>query len=288
MKLHVKHTTDYRYSEPLLYALQTLWLTPQSGPSQTVDFWSLGAPEKLFPQHDAYGNSIHAYTFVGKVSDDVRWSLVNAAGQVDTLGVAEFVDAPSLPHPSFFLRPTHLAAPHAVLAEFGRRFFSPAAANASFANGKADLASLLALSLGIADLVRYQKNSTSVSTTALQAFQAGAGVCQDQAHVMVAVCRSLGIPARYVSGYFYAANEPDLASHAWADVCLDVAERRWVSIDITHSCLIDQRHVRLAMGTDYDACPPIKGVRQGGGEESMSVSITILNVGLPAKLTGEP
>ena len=50
---------------------------------------------------------------------------------------------------------------------------------------------------------------------------------------------------------------------------------RWVSIDITHSCLIDQRHVRLPMGTDYDACPPIKGVRQGGGEESMTVSITI-------------
>jgi transglutaminase-like putative cysteine protease len=272
MKLHIKHTTDYRYSEPLRYALQTLWLTPQSGSSQTVDFWSLGVPEKLFPQHDAYGNSIHSYTFVGKVSDDVRWSLVNAAGQVDTLGVAEFVDVPSLPHPSFFLRPTHLAAPHAVLAEFGRRFVSPAASNPQ---GKADLASLLALSQGIADLVSYQKNSTSVSTTALQAFEAGAGVCQDQAHVMVAVCRSLGIPARYVSGYFYAANEPDLASHAWADVCLDVAQRRWVSIDVTHSCQIDQRHVRLAMGTDYDACPPIKGVRQGGGEESMTVSITI-------------
>jgi transglutaminase-like putative cysteine protease len=189
---------------------------------------------------------------------------------VDTLGVAEFVDAPSLPHPSFFLRPTPLATPHAVLAEFGQRFVSPAASN-----GKTDLARLLALSQGIADLVRYQKNSSNVSTTALEAFQAGAGVCQDQAHVMVAVCRSLGIPARYVSGYFYAANEPDLASHAWADVCLDVAERRWASIDITHSCLIDQRHVRLAMGTDYDACPPTKGVRQGGGEESMTVSITI-------------
>jgi transglutaminase-like putative cysteine protease len=269
MKLHVKHTTDYRYNEPLRYALQTLWLTPQSGPAQIVDFWSLGAPEKLFPQHDAYGNSIHSYTFVGQKSDDVRWSLVNAAGQIDTLGVAEFVDAPHLPHPSFFLRPTHLAAPHAVLAEFGRRFVAPTT------QGKADLVHLLALSQGIADVVRYQKDSTSVSTTALQAFQAGAGVCQDQAHVMVAVCRSLGIPARYVSGYFYAANEPDLASHAWADVCINVAERRWVSLDITHCCQIDQRHVRLAMGTDYDACPPIKGVRQGGGEESMTVSITI-------------
>lgn len=137
---------------------------------------------------------------------------------------------------------------------------------------------LLRLSQGIADTVRYQKNSTNVETTALQAFRSGAGVCQDQAHVMVAICRSLGLPARYVSGYFYAANEPDLASHAWAEVCLDVDQRRWASIDITHSCLIDQRHVSLAVGTDYNACPPIKGVRRGGGAEEMQVDITIVPV----------
>ena len=272
MKLNVKHTTDYRYSEPLRYAIQTMWLTPQNGPSQTVHFWSLGAPEKLFPQHDAYGNSMHSYTFVAQPGIDVRWSVLNAAGQVDTLGVPEFVDGPDMPHPSFFLRPTTLAAPSPGLADFGRRFIEPAL------TGAGRVGQLLALSLAVAEAVRYRKNSTSVSTTALQAFEAGAGVCQDQAHVMVAVCRSLGIAARYVSGYFYAANEPDLASHAWADICLDVAQRRWVSIDITHSCLIDQRHVRLAMGTDYDACPPIKGVRQGGGEESMTVSITIAPV----------
>ncbi len=269
MKLHVRHTTDYRYTEPLRYALQTLWLTPQSGPAQTVHFWSLGAPQKLFAQSDAFGNTINSYTFVGKDADNVRWSLVNAAGDVETFGVAEFIDPETLPHPYFFLRATHLAEPHWQLAEFGRRFIRQST------EGKADLNALLALSQGVAGAVSYQKNSTSVTTTALQAFQAGAGVCQDQAHVMVAICRSLGIPARYVSGYFYAANEPDLASHAWVDVCLDVAIRRWVSIDVTHSCLIDERHVRLAMGTDYNACPPIKGVRQGGGKESMTVDITI-------------
>ena len=269
MKLHVRHTTDYRYSEPLRYALQTLWLTPNSTPSQTVNFWSVGAPEKLYAQKDAFGNTIHSYTFVGKVSDDVRWSLVNAAGDVETRGVPEFLDDESLPHPYFFLRPTHLAAPHWQLAEFGRRFMSQST------DGRADLQMLLALSRGVADVVSYQKNSTSVTTTAFDAFNAGAGVCQDQAHVMVAICRSLGYPARYVSGYFYAANEPDLASHAWVDVCLDVATRRWVSIDVTHSCLIDERHIRLALGTDYNACPPAKGVRQGGGQESMTVVITI-------------
>ena len=273
MKLHVRHTTDYRYTEPLRYALQTLWLTPPSGAGQTVNFWSVGAPEKLYPQRDAFGNIINSYTFVGKESDNVRWSLVNAAGEVETLGVADFVDPETLPHPYFFLRATHLAEPHAELAEFGRRFVS-----APLVAGQFDMDMLLALSRGVACAVSYEKNSTDVTTTALEAFTAGAGVCQDQAHVMVAICRSLQIPARYVSGYFYAANEPDLASHAWVDVCLDVAARRWVSIDVTHSCLIDQRHVRLAMGTDYNACPPIKGVRQGGGKESMTVDITITPV----------
>ncbi|MGH8845946.1 MAG: transglutaminase family protein [Polaromonas sp.] len=269
MKLHVRHTTDYRYTEPLCYALQTLWLTPLSGPAQTVNFWSLGAPAKLFAQRDAFGNSIHSYTFVGKDADNVRWSLVNAAGDVETFGIAEFTDLETLPHPYFFLRATHLAEPHWQLAEFGRRFIQQST------EGKADLNALLALSQGVAGAVSYQKNSTDVTTTALQAFEAGAGVCQDQAHVMVAICRSLGYPARYVSGYFYAANEPDLASHAWVDVCLDVSTRRWVSIDVTHHCLIDERHVRLAMGTDYNACPPIRGVRQGGGQESMTVDIKI-------------
>jgi transglutaminase-like putative cysteine protease len=275
MKLHIRHTTDYRYTEPLHYALQTLWLTPQSGPAQTVNVWSLGAPHKLFEQPDAFGNTVSAYTFTGQPSDNVYWSLVNAAGEVDTLGVAEFTDAPALPNPYLFLRATELAAPHPKLAEFGRRFVTPPASG-----GRVDLNQLLALSQGVAAAVGYRKNSTNVTTTALQAFEAGAGVCQDQAHVMIAVCRSLGIPARYVSGYFYAANEPDLASHAWVDVCLDVAARRWVSIDVTHSCLTDQRHVRLAVGTDYNACPPIKGVRRGGGQESMTVTITIEAVGV--------
>ena len=269
MKFHVKHTTDYRYTAPLRYALQTLWLTPQSSPAQTVKFWSVGAPEKLFRQIDAFGNSVESYTFVGTDADNVCWSLVNAAGVVDTHGVAQFTDFEALPHPYFFLRATPLAEPHWTLADFGRAYLSQSL------DGTADLQALLALSRAVMGAISYKKDSSNVTTTALQAFQAGNGVCQDQAHVMVAICRSLGYPARYVSGYFYAANEPDLASHAWVDVCLNVATRHWVSIDVTHACLTDERHIRLAMGGDYNACPPAKGVRQGGGEESMTVVITI-------------
>lgn len=268
MKLHIRHTTHYTYTEPLRYALQNLCLTPQSGPAQQVLFWDLSAPSTLYPQQDGLGNQVHAYTLVADADSPVRSSWVQAAGQVQTMGVAEFHDAPAMPDPGFFLRPTHLAAPEPALAAFGKTFLTAPASTPK-------IPELLALTLGISKEISYKKNSTSVTTTALQAFQAGAGVCQDQAHVMVAVCRSLGLPARYVSGYFYAANEPDLASHAWVDVCLDAPSRRWLSLDVTHACPVDQRHVRLAVGTDYNACPPIKGVRQGGGVETMQVEIQI-------------
>ena len=270
MKLHIQHTTDYRYTEPLSYALQTLWLTPQSGPAQTVRSWRVEAPGKLFAQADTFGNAIHSYALASPPVSGAYGSRVSAAGLVETLGMAQFTDDERLPPAQLYLRATPLASPHPLLAEFGRRYLP-----LQDAGSNPDLQALLALSAGISSAVSYQKNSTNVTTTALQAFEAGAGVCQDQAHVMVAICRSLGIAARYVSGYFYAANEPELASHAWVDVCLDMDARRWVSIDVTHGCLTDERHVRLAMGLDYGACPPIKGVRHGGGEESMTVSISI-------------
>ena len=130
--------------------MQTLWLTPLTGPAQTVNFWSLGAPEKLFAQSDAFGNSVHSYTFVGEASDNVRWSLVNAAGQVETLGIAEFTDDASLPLPQLYLRATPLASPHPLLAEFGRRFVTQQEAGA-----KADLPALLALSAGVAGQYRW-------------------------------------------------------------------------------------------------------------------------------------
>jgi len=138
---------------------------------------------------------------------------------------------------------------------------------ASRSRGEATaVADLLALTRAVADKVRYRPGSTSVETTALEAFDWELGVCQDQAHVMVAVCRSIGLPARYVSGYFYAADEPELASHAWVEVCLDSA---------THRCVVDGRHVRLAAGSDYTACLPIRGQRRGGGEERMDVDLRI-------------
>jgi transglutaminase-like putative cysteine protease len=261
VKLDIQHITHYHYSEPIRYAIQSLWLTPSSGASQTVERWQVRAPAGLSAQLDGFGNTVQTYTFVGETSR----SVVAAKGVIHTHAVASLSDEPQAPHPYLYLRPTALAEPHERL----RAFAWP-----SVEQG-VTIDSVLALGRRVSGAVSYKKGSTGVETTALEAFDWGTGVCQDQAHVFIACCRSVGIPARYVSGYFYAANEPELASHAWADVCIDIEQRRWVSVDVTHTCLTDERHARLAVGTDYAACPPIKGIRHGGGDEQMRVEVRI-------------
>lgn len=271
MKLHVRHTTHYSYSEPLRYSVQALHLWPSSGAFQTVLEWRLRAPASVTVQPECLGNHVHAFSLVARPEDNLRELRVVAEGVVQTHGVAEFEDPPGLPHPFFYRRPTAHAESHPRLAAWARQQLPELAGG----NATPPVATLVRLASAVADKVHYQPGRTAVETTALEAFDWGLGVCQDQAHVMVAVCRSLGWPARYVSGYFHAANEPELASHAWADVCIDPAAARWVSLDVTHRCLIDERHVRLAAGSDYMACPPIKGVRRGGGDESMTVKVEI-------------
>jgi transglutaminase-like putative cysteine protease len=226
--------------------------------------WQVQASAPLFSQRDGFGNTIHTCTFSGST----RESLVRAQGVVQTHDVPNIWEYDDATHPLVYLRATPLTAPHARLHEFAR----------SILPDKPQDDDVLRLAQRILELVAYKKNATKVDTTALEAFDLRAGVCQDQAHVMLAACRSAGLPARYVSGYFYAVNEPDLASHAWVDVCMDVAQQRWLSVDITHACRTDERHVRLAVGTDYSSCPPIKGIRHGKGDESMTVDVKIQEV----------
>lgn len=270
MKLHVRHTTQYRYTEPLRYTVQALHLWPASGAGQTVLEWHLHAPAGVAAQPDCVGNRVHAFSLVARPEDQVRELRVVAEGVVQTHGVAVFEDPPGLPPPLYFRRSTPQAEAHARLADWARTRL-PAVVPGRLPT----VDEAVALAAAVAERVRYAPGRTAVETTALEAFDWGLGVCQDQAHVMVAVCRSLGWPARYVSGYFYAEHEPELASHAWVDVCIDEGAARWASVDVTHRCLADERHIRLAAGTDYTACPPVRGVRRGGGDESMHVQVLI-------------
>jgi transglutaminase-like putative cysteine protease len=140
--------------------------------------------------------------------------------------------------------------------------------------------------------MRYESLSTEVSTPALQALKQGKGVCQDFAHILVACCRSLGLPARYVSGYVLTLPPPGQArligcdaSHAWAQVyCLpaDTDGRIdghrpgfWLDLDPTNDRLAAADYVTVATGRDFLDVSPLRGVIQGGSSHRLSVAVTV-------------
>ena len=283
MKLRIRHQTQYRYTDPLTYSVHNLLLWPAAGPTQSVLSWHIAAPAALYEVSDGWGNRCHSFSLLSSGDHAIFDLGIVASGVVSTHGNAVFVEPDTGPHPSLFLRSSALADAHPRITQWARSAV-PALAHALDRGEPVGEHHVLALASAVADKVRYRSGRTDVETTALEAFDWGLGVCQDQAHVMLSACRGLGISARYVSGYFFADHEPELASHAWVDVCLDQRSRRWMSVDITHACATDDRYVRLAIGSDYHACPPIKGLRRGGGTESMGVSVNI--DGLPEQECG--
>ena len=138
--------------------------------------------------------------------------------------------------------------------------------------------------------VDFQVGATDVLTTADEALRRGAGVCQDHAHVMIAVARTLGIPARYVSGYLWPGHHVAAqASHAWVD--LHVPGLGWVAFDPANACRPTEAYVRVAVGLDYFDAPPTRGVRRGGPRhEELGVTVEIDPVEgvLPGRAGGTP
>ncbi|MCU0927475.1 MAG: transglutaminase family protein, partial [Hydrogenophaga sp.] len=116
MKLVIHHNTRYRYSQPLLYAVQTLHLWPVSSACQTVEYWEIRTHGTLHAQPDSEGNRVHSFSIVARPEKDLRVNSISAMGTVVTHGVADFTDPPALPHPSFYLRSTPLAEPHPRMA----------------------------------------------------------------------------------------------------------------------------------------------------------------------------
>jgi transglutaminase-like putative cysteine protease len=119
---------------------------------------------------------------------------------------------------------------------------------------------------------RYDTTATQVDTPLIQFVEGRAGVCQDYAQAMLAVLRSVGIPARYVSGYL-ATGVGSQGSHAWVEAF--VPGSGWYGYDPTNNSVITERYVKKAHGRDYDDCPPIKGLRRGGGKEHLQVLVRV-------------
>jgi transglutaminase-like putative cysteine protease len=128
----------------------------------------------------------------------------------------------------------------------------------------------------------YRQSVTEIDTPIADFVAAGAGVCQDYTHAMLALTRMLGIPARYVSGYLETSPGRTLgsdASHAWVETYLPGSG--WVGFDPTNGVLVGQTHIKIGHGRDYDDVPPVKGLRRGGGSETLRVGVSVLRQAAP-------
>jgi hypothetical protein len=126
------------------------------------------------------------------------------------------------------------------------------------------------------DNFAYQKGITTVETTLDEVWKLRSGVCQDFAHILLAMLRLMGIPARYVSGYI-CPNKNGMrgegATHAWVEAYLP--GNNWLGLDPTNNCIVDETHVRLAVGKNFSDCSPVKGTYRGTSNHTMEVSVAV-------------
>ncbi len=264
MRLQIDHTTSYGFETPMSYGLQQLRLTPKSRPGQDVLDWTMnitgGRIESEFT--DQHANSVALISF-----DPEATSIkVHCTGAVETQDLSGVIGKQKGCVPLWlFQRSTDLtkAGPNVQRLTNGLR-----------AAHEDDVAMLHALSARIHSEVAYVIGETDAATSADDAIERGKGVCQDHAHIFIAAARSMGFPARYVSGYLMMNDRVRQdASHAWAEAHVDGIG--WIGFDISNAISPDARYVRVATGLDYREAAPISGLRFGGGSETMKVDIDV-------------
>ncbi|MDP2152336.1 MAG: transglutaminase family protein [Methylotenera sp.] len=264
MLLNIEHHTRYAYSEDVNYTIQELRLTPQHGFGQHVRHWEIKVNGELQPSEDAYGNTTHTLV----VDEPHAEILIIAMGQVET-GLDVVSQHLALPLP-IYLRDTPLTQSSEEMLAFAKQYQQAHRQNDA----------LEEMMHALLSRVQYIQGATQVTTSAVEAFSLGQGVCQDHAHVFIACCRAIDLPARYVSGYLFTEDGSLMQTHAWADVY--VACEGWQSFDVSNGCRAGETHVRLATGLDYRSASPVSGMRSGGGVEGMASSVIVNQAGLAA------
>lgn len=261
MRLQIHHVTHYALSQAARRAVQYLRLTPRPDANQRVIRWAVTGPPSLVPWRDGLGNRCHVATEAGDHTD----LAITVEGEVetsDTHGVLPLDDG--LP-PAMFRRPGDRTQPDDAIRDLVR----PLAERMGEAG---PIATLHAWMNAVADALPYTPGATTVHAGAAEALAAGQGVCQDHAHLFIAGCHCLGLPARYVSGYL-GGGQGDAATHAWAEAY--IADLGWISFDPANRQCATDAYVRLAIGFDYGDAAPVTGVRTGGGGEDLAVQVQV-------------
>jgi transglutaminase-like putative cysteine protease len=264
MRIRILHNTIYRYDQPVSGVIQTLRLTPRNHDGQYITTWrvDISADCPLACHIDAFGNSTHTFTAEGPL-EELMVHVEGVAEIEDTNGIVKGT-IERFP-PSLFLRETNLTQADDAIRNFA----------ADFSDGDGRLALLHNMLNALHREIVFDSDPTRTTTTASEAFALKRGVCQDISHIFIAASRSLGIPARYVSGYFHRADGvvEQQAGHAWIEAY--IPDLGWVAFDPTNGISATDAHLRVAVGLDYLSAAPVRGTRYGGSGEDMTVEILV-------------
>lgn len=265
MLISIRHTTRYTYAEPVSYTVQSFRLRPPVFKGQRVIEWSVKTSANCASVQflDGFGNQVELIA-----SNAPHKELIFEAGGLveteDQNGVIRGLPG-GIP-PRVYLKETPQCAPNDAIRAIARE-----------AEQADKLASMHELSRLVRERVEYKTGMTDVHTCAADALAEGHGVCQDHAHVFISAARSIGVPARYVTGYLAADGaDPAEAHHAWAEAWVD--SLGWIGFDVANSICPTESYVRLSTGLDASTAAPITGSRRGGGAESLSVSVVARSV----------
>ena len=264
MPLEISHRTLYRYDPPVAAAAMRVKLFPSRFETQRPLQWRVTANgAALAPEfRNGWGDEEATALLRGGGIDAIE---IVAEGVVDTADAAGVVRGLGTPlRPAACLRETPRTRPDDAIAALGRD---------ALAAGETQLAAAHALMALVAERVGYIAGSTDFQATAAAALADGAGVCQDQAHVMIAAARALGWPARYVAGYYRPMRDEEVETHAWAELWIDALG--WVGFDPTHGVCPTEAHVRLCAGLDAADAAPLRGHVEGLAAETLEARVRI-------------
>ncbi len=261
LRLQIRHHTGFHYEGHAKSSYNEARMTPQTSPTQAVEQTRL-AVRPVVPTYsylDYFGTLVTAFD-IGEIHDDLeveststvltRPAVVGIPMRWRDLDDESFIDRMG----EYLTLTRRTEIPEAALAGVDQwrtaaDLHETVAAVGEFVRGR----------------VQYVTGSTNVSTTATEAWDRGQGVCQDMTHLTLGILRSLGIPARYVSGYFYPKKTVEMEetiraqSHAW----VEYFSGEWTGIDPTNGIGHTARHIVVGRGRDYGDVSPLKGIYQG-------------------------
>jgi len=292
---HIRHDTHYAYSQAVRLSHQMLRLTPRSLPWQTCTSHGISImpePQNLRMFLDSFGNPLQSFSLENDHTDlravAESWVTLTPRQLPPATPSWEQARAALSYQAGQFLLPDDLEATRYLFesahVRIKREFLAYAAE--SFTPGLPLLAGIDALMTRIFQEFTFDPLATTVSTPVTEVFATRRGVCQDFAHFMLSCLRSLGLAARYVSGYLLTEPPPGQprligadASHAWVSVyCpgFNGQASSWIDADPTNGIFPDTSHITLGWGRDFLDISPLRGVLIGGGQQTMDVAVTVM------------